>query len=137
MCSEFHDWRCAIAQAAGYDIEEDWDGGRAILDWDTITRDNVVGNWPTPPADPLLVLLAHTDIEGTIAPSDALRLADRLNELLIPSRWRGVTEKFIRACRLSAYRNEPMEFVWDPAAMIERLMMDALHQKLVAAALDV
>src|SRR5205823_2455390 len=86
--------------------------------------------------DPLLVLLAHSDIGATIAPTDALRLGDRLAELPIPSRWRAVTEKFIAARRLSANRNEPMEFVWDPAATLQRLIADALRQKSVAAALD-
>lgn len=61
MCSEFHHWRCAIAKAAGFGIERDRDEEGIILDWDAITDDNMVGVWPTPPTDPSLVLLAHSE----------------------------------------------------------------------------
>jgi hypothetical protein len=103
------------------------------LDWDSITDDNIVGVWPTPPADPLLVLLAHSDVAGKISPADGLRLADRLNELLIPAKWRKVTEKFVAACRLAGYRNEAMKFVWDPAATMQRLIKEHLREKFAAA----
>jgi hypothetical protein len=89
MCSEFHGWRCAVARAAGYRTEETWEGETIVLDWDTVTDGNIVGAWPTPPADPLLVLLAHSDVAGKISPADGLLLADRLNELPIPTQWRG------------------------------------------------
>ena len=112
MCSEFHGWRCDVARAAGYGIEETWDGGCIVLPWDAISDDNIVGVWTTPPTDPLLVLLAHSDMAGKISPADGLRLADRLYELLIPAKWRNVTEKFVAACRLAGHRNEAMEFVW-------------------------
>jgi hypothetical protein len=130
MCSEFHGWRCEVARAAGYGIEEQWGGDYIVLDWDAITDDNILGVWKTPATDPLLVLLAHSDTEGTIGPSDALLLADRLAELLIPEEWRAETEKFIAACRLAASRNEPMEFVWDPVATMQRLIEEHLREKL-------
>jgi hypothetical protein len=134
MCSEFHDWRWAVATTAGFRLFDDVDGlTRIDLDWDAITDDNLSGVWTTPPVDPLVVLLAHSDIGGTIEPSDALRLADRLTELLIPSKWLAVTEKFVAACRLAGHRNEPLEFVWDPAATIRRIMEDILREKLSAA----
>ncbi len=62
MCSEFHNWRCEIARAAGYRTEENCDTARILLDWDTITDGNIMGIWPTPPVDALLVLL------GTVTP---------------------------------------------------------------------
>jgi hypothetical protein len=132
MCSEFHGWRCTVARAAGFGIAKDCDGEGIILDWNAITDANIVGVWTTPPADPLLVLFAHSDIEGTIGTSDALALADRLTELLIPAKWRAVTKKFIAACRLATYRNEPMAFAWDTVATIRRLTEDALLNKLFA-----
>ena len=132
MCSEFHGWRCDIARAAGYRTEESWDIEGIVLDWDTITDDNITGVWATPPADPLIVLLGHSDIEGAIGPSDAIRLADRLTELLIPSKWRAVTKKFVAACRLAGYRNEPMEFSLDMAATMQRLIEKLLREKLSA-----
>jgi hypothetical protein len=105
---------------------------RHHLRLDPITDDNILGVLTTPSADPLLVLLAHSDSEGTIEPADALRLADRLTESLMPRTFRAVAEKFIAACRLATYRNEPMEFVWDPVATIRRLTEDALLNKLFA-----
>jgi hypothetical protein len=134
MCSEFHDWRCDIARAAGYRTEKTCDGEGIILDWDTITDGNIAGSWRTPPADALLVLLAHSDVAGVISPSDSLRLADRLTELLIPSKWRTVTAKFISACRVAAFRNEPMEFEWDPAAMMQGTLTGVLRQRFDATA---
>lgn len=71
---------------------------------------------------------------GKISPADCLRLTDRLNELvlLIPRKWRNLTEKFIMACRLAGYRNETMNFVWDPAATVQRLIEEHLRENLVA-----
>jgi hypothetical protein len=133
MCSEFHDWRCDVARAAGYLTKQTCDGEGIILDWDTITDGNISGVWPTTPTDPLLVLFAHSDVAGKIMPADGLRLADRMTELLIPAKWRKVTKKFIAACRLAAYRNEPMEFVWDPVATMRRLIEEHLCEKLASA----
>jgi hypothetical protein len=132
MCGEFHDWRCDIARVAGYQTEETSDGETIVLDYDAITANNIAGSWKNSPADPLLILLAHSDVAGVISPADALALADRLTELLIPRKWRAVTGKFIAACRLATYRNESMEFAWNPAATIQRLTEDALLNKLFA-----
>ena len=115
MCSEFHDWRCAVAKAAGYPTTmELLDYGhmyeRPAFDWDLISDDNIDGVWTTPPAKPLLVLFVHSDAEGAIEPADARRLADALTKLDIPRKWRTVTEKLITACRLAASGNEPIKF---------------------------
>jgi hypothetical protein len=133
MCSEFHQWRCAIARAAGYAVKEDSADETIVLDWSRISDDNIAGLWPAPPTDPLLVLLAHSDIAGTIEPADALRLADRLTELLIPGKWWAVTQKFSAACRLAGYRNEPLEFAWDPVATMQRLIEERLREELASA----
>lgn len=131
MCSEFHDWRCAVAEMAGYTTEEDDCGVVHIsLDWDTITDDNIRGAWATRPADPLLVVLAHSDTGGEIAPADALRLADRLGELLIPATWQDTTQKLIAGCRLAAFRNEPMKFEWNPLAITRQFLMDYMRDKM-------
>jgi hypothetical protein len=52
---------------------------------------------------------------------------------LIPVQWRKVTEKFIAACRLAADRAEQMEFMWDPAATVRRLIHEHLREKFAAA----
>ena len=122
-----HDLRCDIARAA------QWPGHSIVLDWYSITDDNIAGSWKSPPVDPLLVLLAHSDVVGKISPADGLRLADRPNELLIPAKWRKVTEKFVATCRLAGYRNEAMEFVWGPAAKMQRLIEERLREKFTAA----
>jgi hypothetical protein len=60
LCSEFRDWRCAIARAAGYGIVDDGsEPAHILLDYDSITDENIVGVWPAAPADPLLILFAH------------------------------------------------------------------------------
>jgi hypothetical protein len=123
--------RCDIARAGGYRTEETWDVEGIVLDWDTITDGNILGVWRTPQADPLLVLPAHSDTLGTI-PSDAIRLADRLTELLIPSNWRAVTETFIAVCRLAGYGNGPMEFSYGMAATMQGVIEKLLREKLSA-----
>jgi hypothetical protein len=140
MCSEFNAWRCAVAKAAGYPTTVELFNGRMYeyelpaFDWDSISEDNIAGAWATPPANPLLVLFVHGDAEGSIEPADALRLADALAKLVIPRKWRTVTEKFIRACRLAGSRNEPMKFERDRAAMMQRLIENILREKFAAMA---
>jgi hypothetical protein len=66
---------------------------------------------------------------GAIAATEAQRLADRLSELLVPTRWQVVTEKFIAACRLAACRREALLFTYNPHATIARLIADALREQ--------
>ena len=80
------------------------------------------------------MLLVHSDMAGTIEPADAIRLADRLVELLIPSQWRAVTKNFIEACRLAGSRNEPLRFDYDQFATIARLIADFQREKFAAVA---
>jgi hypothetical protein len=138
MCSEFNTWRCAGAKAAGYPTTMELFNGRMYerpaFDWDSISEDNIAGAWATPPANPLLVLFVHGDAEGSIEPADGPRLADSLSELVIPTKWRTVTERFIRACRLAGSRNEPMKFERDRAAMVQRVIENILREKFAAMA---
>ena len=132
LSSEFHDWRCAVAEMAGYTTEEDDCGMVSVsLDWDTITDNNIRGVWAARPADPLLVLLVHSDMKGIIAPADALRLADRLNGLPIRMEWQAATKRFVAGCRLAASNNERMEFEWDPAATVHQILMDYMRDKML------
>jgi hypothetical protein len=91
-----------------------------MIDWGHITAENLMGEWARTPDDPLIVLIAHSDCEGLIHPSQALPLADRLAGLLplLPSDqapghigdWRFKTQKFIDGLRLATERNEDVEF---------------------------
>ena len=58
--------------------EETWDGGCIVLPWDAITDGNISGVRPTPPTDPLLVLLAHRDVAGEITPAGRTGSVGRL-----------------------------------------------------------
>ena len=134
MCSEFHDWRCAVAVAAGFVVDDGSNGNLKIgLDWDTITDDNIAGVWTVPADEPLLVVFAHSDIEGRIYPPDAVRLADRLGALPMPKEWQAITQKFVTGCRLAASRIEPMEFTYDMAATIRRLIEDHLRKEMTVS----
>lgn len=100
--SAFNRWRDKLAEVAGYtfhyDIHELSEGtvmrsARQLVDIDwggvekTIGRD-LFGSWPQMPVrpdgtpDPLIVLLAHSDCEGSIQAEFCAPLADRLAELL-------------------------------------------------------
>jgi hypothetical protein len=52
------------------------------IDADQLTDDNFLGKWETPPEDPLVVLVAHSDCEGEIPPDLCGPLADRLGGLV-------------------------------------------------------
>lgn len=83
----FLQWRALVARAAGYEMEiqETPEGFRyeaPVLDWESISLENALGNWETSPDDPLLVLLAHMSHEGEIEPADAGAVAERLSGLL-------------------------------------------------------
>lgn len=86
--SAFSTFRNEIARAAGYLIATITyeDGQRTpptvLLEWHRYTQENLQGEWAETPADPLLVLIVHSDCDGVIRPAQALPLADRLEELL-------------------------------------------------------
>jgi hypothetical protein len=123
--SAFGRWRLHVVKAAGYETVQDGPYTYAAIDWDAVTKDNLAGKWEAPPADPLMVLIAHSDCDGQIMPEDAARLADRLEELLpaieaseIPDGghigraggYAGATRRFIAGCRAAASAGEPIDF---------------------------
>jgi hypothetical protein len=115
--SAFRRWRSEIAKVAGVGtIDND---GYYQLQWHDYVEKNYYGEWKRPPADPLIVLLAHSDCEGVIKASDCARLADRLHALLPLLHgdggghigdYRSKTAGFIAGLRAAAAANEDVEF---------------------------
>lgn len=130
--SAFSRWREKLSEVAGYDIAkvtwpnlsgaDSFMNGRdmVLIDWGHVTDNNLRGDWDTTPADPLLILIAHSDCDGWIRSRDAAPLADRLAELLplLPEgeapghvrNWRDKTQTFIDGLRLAAASGEDVEF---------------------------
>lgn len=118
--SAFTRWRTAVARAAGYDVVQKVEQGfpfdEVQIDWTAITEAHLQGAWMMTPADPLVVLIAHSDCDGYIHPAQAAPLADRL-EALLPQLSDGgplseqfLTRRFIQGLRLAVARNELVEF---------------------------
>ncbi len=123
--SAFSRWRNEIAMAAGYMVgdvkyENGFTSKTVLVDWGHVTEANLAGQWDATPADPLMVLIAHSDCEGVIKPAQAGPLADRLESLLpkLPTEdapghignWRDKTQAFIDGLRAAAKAGEDVEF---------------------------
>jgi hypothetical protein len=118
--SAFTRWRNELAKVAGYAIADINGHTTALIDWGHVTPAQLMGEWESTPADPLIVLIAHSDCEGKIHPAQAAPLADRLEELnaLLPNEdahghignWREKTRTFIDGLRSAVAANEPVEF---------------------------
>lgn len=121
--SAFSRWRNELWKVAGYDFERDPKKTWHLfprLNWSAITEDNLAGQWESTPEDPLVVLIAHSDCDGSIYPEQALHLADRLEQLLplLPDEpdnghigvWQDKTQKFIDGLRQAAALGEPVKF---------------------------
>lgn len=117
----FTRWRNELAEVAGYWIHQMPNGHTtAVIDWGHVTAEQLHGEWAETPADPLLVLIAHSDCEGVIHPAQAGPLADRLEELipLLPldragghvGDWRETTQQFADGLRRAAAAGEDVEF---------------------------
>lgn len=120
----FARWRNAVARAAGIPVEVDRGNSflypdgveRYVLDWSLFVEANYYGQWETPPDDPILILLVHSDCEGEIRPGHAGPLADRLEELLPqivndPHRdHQAHARQFIAGLRAAAAAGEPVDF---------------------------
>lgn len=120
----FSRWRDMLAKVAGYEIAKmETDMGlreTVLIDWGHVTQANLEGDWDETPADPLLIVIAHSDCDGWIRVRDLVPLADRLTELLplLPEgeapghvrNWRDKTQAFIDGLRLAAERSEDVEF---------------------------
>lgn len=78
----FNRFRDALAEAAGYTIKEYGRGYITVdLDWDRFEQKNFYGEWDSPPEDPLLILIVHSDCEGVISAAHAPFIATRLEQL--------------------------------------------------------
>lgn len=131
--SAFSRWRDKLANVAGYmiakvDFSSTGDrmdalmGPRdtVLIDWGHIEEKNYQGDWDIMPADPLILLIAHSDCDGVIHPQHAGPLADRLAELLplLPEgethghvrHWRNTTQRFIDGLRAAADAGEDVVF---------------------------
>jgi hypothetical protein len=126
--SAFSRWRDQLARSAGYMVAkvdtgpDVWGGPRdmVLIDWGHIEDKNYMGEWDATPADPLIILFAHSDCEGVIHPEQATPLADRLTELmpLLPEgeapghvrHWRNTTQQFIDGLRAAAAAGEDVKF---------------------------
>lgn len=127
--SAFSRWRDKLAAVAGYEIAKvTWSDGDTfmngrdtiLIDWGHITEANLMGEWAETPADPLFVLIAHSDCDGYVRLAQAAAVADRLEELLplLPDEeapghighWRTKTQAFIDGLRLAVERGEDVEF---------------------------
>ena len=116
--------RNRIAEAAGYTVStlgaHEIPIPTVLIDWGHITDDNLAGHWETPPADPLIVLIAHSDSDGIIPVELAGPLADRLEELLPAlgdeaggghiGLYRDKTRTFINGLRLAVERADIVQF---------------------------
>lgn len=128
--SAFSRWRDKLAEVAGYAIwsviDEPDEFGRGygrdtmMIDWGHVTDANLMGEWAETPADPLIVLIAHSDCDGVIHPEQAGPLATRLEELrpLLPEgeasghirNWRDKTQQFIDGLHEAVKAGEDVEF---------------------------
>ena len=119
----FNRWRDQLARTAGYELAElEGNYGREtiLIDWGHIVPKNYEGEWDETPADPLIMLIAHSDCDGVIHPEHAGPLADRLEELLpmLPEgdggghigSWRDKTRTFIDGLRAALAADEDVEF---------------------------
>lgn len=121
--SAFSRWREALAVAAGYEVVAHpvAPGLRMILvDWGHLQH-RLQGDWDETPADPLLVLIAHSDCEGEIRPAQAGPLADRIEALapLVPDEDHGSWDpgwmrerarRFVAGLRRAATAGEAVRF---------------------------
>jgi hypothetical protein len=126
--SAFTRWRNEVAKAAGYWVvpvkwpDMGYETESVLLEWHRYEDRNFKGEWDDMPADPLILLIVHSDADGEIKPEHCVPLADRLEGLLpkldgegaghIAARggFRGVTEKFIAGLRKAAAAGEPVYF---------------------------
>lgn len=126
--SAFAQWRNHLAEVAGYIVrpvqwQSDKEHSMAIpsplLEWHRYDDDNMMGVWQELPADPLIILLAHSDSDGQISAEHVAVLADRLDELLpgVSGDFGGhvgdvrtKTETFIAGLRRASDAGEPLDF---------------------------
>ena len=75
--SGFGNWRNELAMLTGYGVTEVLPGLYAPAIGE-VSNAEAMGAWPATPADPLIVLFAHSDCEGEIKVPQLYPLARRL-----------------------------------------------------------
>ena len=98
----FNDYREALADAAGYDLEKLWG-----LDWPDGSE---AGKWPVLPHDPLVVLLQHSDCDGVIPWDVCGELAERLAGLSVSDQWVPFVARFVDGLREAHALSEDVDF---------------------------
>lgn len=119
--SAFTRFRNELAVAAGYELTR-YDGtffDIVKLDWDRFVEKNYYGDWDTPPDDPLMILIVHSDCEGEIPTEYCEHLANRIEQLIpklstvgaghVPNPQEKARE-LVAGLRLAASEGEPIEF---------------------------
>lgn len=124
--SHFHRWRTEIGRVAGYPTEirrVDFGGVRQLeenlkIDQTALPPNYAQGEWEHLPADPLMVLLVHSDCDGRIKADHCAPLADAL-EPLVPKLAgcaeerrtdAGAAKGFIDGLRAASAAGEDVEF---------------------------
>ncbi len=108
--SRFARWRAHLAYAAGLPPLHQMYGHQ-----DNRTPTDELIHWDVLKPDDLILLLDHSDCEGSIVPADGQRIADRLEQLLDSPRfaeddWGERTRQFIDGLRAAVAAGEPVEF---------------------------
>jgi hypothetical protein len=104
--SAFGEWRKAIAQAIGIDLDS-MEGFGGDTPWSSL------------PPDPLHILLNHPDDSGEIAAEHCLLLRQRLHDIYVllplepehnPRSVRARTKKFMRGLSRAIRKNQMLDF---------------------------
>jgi hypothetical protein len=85
------------------------------IDWSIYTKQNIKGKWKETPKDPIMILICHSDCEGSIKIEQLKPLKDRLEELLplmdpLNEYFIGKTKSFIKGLEKAIQANEDVEF---------------------------
>lgn len=120
--SAFTRWRNKLAEVAGYPLVRDDHGYEyaGVVNDPRWTDANFQGEWSLPPEDPLLILLVHSDCDGTIPAKLVPFLRMRLEQLLplLPDEdngghignWRDKTQAFIDGLAKAEADGEGVDF---------------------------
>ena len=109
----FNVWRNKVAEVAGYEIKKYNGFDAPVLDWDSITEENLMGNWGKLPSDPLIILFAHSDCNGYIQWRSTKKIAERLKEIepkLEKGFFQDATRNFIKGLLKAHAQKEKVVF---------------------------
>lgn len=117
----FNAWRNKLTELGGYKLKDYGEGIiGADIDWDKFPEEVLRGKWKSTPDDPLLVLICHSDCDGSIYPKQARALADRIEALipLLPQgegpghvrNWVQTTQSFVDGLRDAAKKRQVVQF---------------------------